>query len=171
MADLAPFEISLSSCPKAGLHNPLHNPDRYILYGDLCIATAIKLRDPKIAEFFAKLIQRVAPKHIAQARGEVTTVRKWLEAFGGDAVRQLGRSFAVPGDCSGQETRGYRWPYGQVVVITPFNFPLEIPTLQFLSALFMGNRVLLKVDEKVCLLHTQTLLVASPCLYYLYDVN
>ena len=44
----------------------------------------------------------------------------------GDGVRQLARSFALPGDHYGQESRGYRWPYGSVAVITPFNFPLEI---------------------------------------------
>ena len=48
-----------------------------------------------------------------------------------------------------QESRGYRWPYGHVAVISPFNFPLEIPTIQTVSALFMGNRPLVKVDEKV----------------------
>lgn len=30
-------------------------------------------------------------------------------------------------------------------MITPFNFPLEIPAIQTLSALFMGNRPLVKV--------------------------
>ena len=34
-----------------------------------------------------------------------------------------------PGDHTGQLTTGYRWPYGPVAVIAPFNFPLEIPTL------------------------------------------
>ena len=31
----------------------------------------------------------------------------------------------------------------------PFNFPLEIAALQLLGALFMGNKVLLKVDSRV----------------------
>ena len=61
------------------------------------------------ADFFASLIQRVAPKHWVQASGEVRVVTKWLETFSGDTVRQLARSFAVPGDHVGQETRGYRW--------------------------------------------------------------
>jgi 1-pyrroline-5-carboxylate dehydrogenase len=33
-----------------------------------------------------------------------------------------------------------------VAVITPFNFPLEIPVLQMMGALFMGNKVLVKPD-------------------------
>lgn len=36
-----------------------------------------------------------------------------------------------------------------MAIITPFNFPLEIPVLQLLGALFMGNKPLLKVDSKV----------------------
>lgn len=38
----------------------------------------------------------------------------------------------------------------QVAIITPFNFPLEIPVLQLMGALYMGNKPLLKVDSKVC---------------------
>lgn len=34
-------------------------------------------------------------------------------------------------------------------VITPFNFPLEIPVLQLMGALYMGNKPVLKVDSKV----------------------
>jgi 1-pyrroline-5-carboxylate dehydrogenase len=37
----------------------------------------------------------------------------------------------------------------QVAIITPFNFPLEIPVLQLMGALYMGNKPVLKVDSKV----------------------
>lgn len=36
-----------------------------------------------------------------------------------------------------------------MAIITPFNFPLEIPLLQLMGALFMGNKPILKVDSKV----------------------
>lgn len=39
--------------------------------------------------------------------------------------------------------------YVQVAIITPFNFPLEIPVLQLMGALYMGNKPVLKVDGKV----------------------
>lgn len=39
----------------------------------------------------------------------------------------------------------------QVTIVTPFNFPLEIPLLQLMGALYMGNKPLLKVDSKVLL--------------------
>lgn len=45
-------------------------------------------------------------------------------------MRFLARGFSNPGDHTGQASHGYRWPYGPVTLITPFNFPLEIPVLQ-----------------------------------------
>ena len=36
-----------------------------------------------------------------------------------------------------------------MAIITPFNFPLEIPVLQLMGALYMGNKPVLKVDSKV----------------------
>lgn len=65
-------------------------------------------------------------------------------------MRFLARGFSNPGDHMGQTSNGLRWPYGPVTIITPFNFPLEIPALQLMGALYMGNKPLLHVDQKVC---------------------
>ena len=67
---------------------------------------------------------------------------------GGGQVRWHARSFGVSGDHPGQQSNGYRWPYGPVGMITPFNFPLEIPALQVMGALFMGNKPLAHVDHR-----------------------
>jgi 1-pyrroline-5-carboxylate dehydrogenase len=67
------------------------------------------------------------------------------------------KGFSVPGDHTGQTSYGYRWPYGPVCVITPFNFPIEIPVLQMMGALFAGNKVLLKTDTRVALVMEQFL--------------
>lgn len=37
-------------------------------------------------DYFTKLVQRVAPKHDAQARAEVVVTRRFLENFSGDQV-------------------------------------------------------------------------------------
>lgn len=42
----------------------------------------------------------------------------------GDNVRFLAKSFNVPGDHVGQASTGYRWPFGPVAIVSPFNFPL-----------------------------------------------
>ncbi|ONK54737.1 uncharacterized protein A4U43_UnF12100 [Asparagus officinalis] len=78
-------------------------------------------------------------------------------------VRFLARSFAVPGNHLGQQSNGYRWPYGPVAIITPFNFPLEIPLLQLMGALYMGNKPVLKVDSKVSIVMEQMLRLLHKC--------
>jgi 1-pyrroline-5-carboxylate dehydrogenase len=155
--DPAPFIEGLKSCGKTGLHNPHLNPQRYVLLGQVCARAAALLADPVVEDYFTRLIQRVMPKSRDQCGSEVTVTRVFLENFAGDGVRFLGRGFSNPGDHAGQESRGYRWPFGPVVVIAPFNFPLEIPALQALGALFMGNRPLVKVDSKVSIVFEQFL--------------
>ncbi|MCG8371595.1 MAG: aldehyde dehydrogenase family protein [Proteobacteria bacterium] len=161
--DLAPFIDGLRSCPKSGLHNPLKRNDRYVRLGRVCAKAAAMLATPDVAEYFAKLTQRVMPKSRAQCAAEVTVTRVFLENFAGDGVRFLARGFSNPGDHPGQESRGYRWPFGPVVVVAPFNFPLEIPALQALGALFMGNRPLVKVDSKVSAVFEQFLRMLIEC--------
>jgi 1-pyrroline-5-carboxylate dehydrogenase len=153
----APFVERLRGCPKTGLHNPFKNPQRYIELGAVCARAAALLADQQVEDYFTRLLQRVMPKSWNQCRNEVTVTRVFLENFAGDGVRFLARGFSNPGDRAGQESRGYRWPYGPVAVIAPFNFPLEIPALQVLGALFMGNRPLVKVDSKVSVVFEQFL--------------
>ncbi|XP_024017266.1 delta-1-pyrroline-5-carboxylate dehydrogenase 12A1, mitochondrial [Morus notabilis] len=150
-----PFVESLSKCPKHGLHNPFKDPERYLLFGDISAKAAHLLSQPKVSDFFTRLIQRVSPKSYQQAYAEVYVTRKFLENFSGDQVRFLARSFGVPGNHLGQQSHGFRWPYGPVAIITPFNFPLEIPVLQLMGALYMGNKPLLKVDSKVSIVMDQ----------------
>lgn len=160
---LAPFINSMKSCPKTGLHNPVKNVERYVMLGEVCQRTAQSLRDPDTADFFKNLIQRVVPKHDVQAAGEVTCVRKWMESYSGDQVRNLARSTSYPGDRVGQTTNSHRYPFGATAVITPFNFPLEIPALQAMSSLFMGNKVVTKVDEKVAIVYEQFIRLMIDC--------
>lgn len=151
------FIDGLKAVPKFGQHNPLYRPDRYLMLGRVCAKAAARLAEPDVEAFFVRLIRRVMPKSDAQCLGEVVVTRVFLENFAGDGVRFLGRGFSNPGDHPGQESRGYRWPWGPVVVVSPFNFPLEIPALQVLGSLFMGNRPLVKVDSKVSVVFEQFL--------------
>ncbi|XP_050376092.1 probable aldehyde dehydrogenase [Argentina anserina] len=168
---IQPFVESLSKCPKHGLHNPFKSPERYVMYGEISAKAATMLSLPKVADFFTRLIQRVVPKSYQQAYGEVYVTQKFLENFSGDQVRFLARSFAVPGNHLGQQSNGYRWPYGPVAVITPFNFPLEIPVLQLMGALYMGNKPILKVDSKVSLVMDQMLRLLHYCGLPVEDVD
>ena len=97
---------------------------------------AAEMRKPEIEEYFVKLTQRVMPKSTAQVRGEVIVTRRFFENFTGDNPRFFQQSFNVAGDYDGQTSTGYLWPFGNVGIITPFNFPIEIPALQLFGALF-----------------------------------
>ena len=154
---------SLASCPKSGLHNAFKAPERYVMWGDVSMRLAQEFRKPEVEEYFARLIQRVAPKSHAQALAEVVVTRKFLENFAGDNVRFMARGFSVSGDHLGQQSHGLRWPYGPVAVITPFNFPLEIPVLQLMGALFMGNKALVKSDSKVSVVLEQFIRLMIEC--------
>ncbi|CAN6442303.1 unnamed protein product [Victoria cruziana] len=168
---IEPFVESLTKCPKYGLHNPLRSQDRYLLFGDISAKAASRLADPEVAHFFTRLIQRVSPKSYKQALAEVQVTQKFLENFSGDQVRFLARSFAVPGNHLGQQSNGFRWPYGPVAIITPFNFPLEIPVLQLMGALYMGNKPILKVDSKVSVVMEQMLRLLHECGLLTEDVD
>ncbi|XP_022137344.1 probable aldehyde dehydrogenase [Momordica charantia] len=169
--EIDPFVDSLSKCPKHGLHNPFKSPERYLLYGDVSSRAATLLSMTGVSDFFARLIQRVSPKSYQQALAEVKVTAKFLKNFSGDQVRFLARSFAVPGDHLGQQSHGFRWPYGPVAIITPFNFPLEIPLLQLMGALYMGNKPVLKVDSKVSIVMEQMIRLLHHCGLPLEDLD
>ena len=69
----------------------------------------------------------------------------------------------MPGDHLGQTSSGYRWPYGPSIIISPFNFPLEIAALQTIGALITGNKVLIKSDNRVSVVIEQFLRMLLFC--------
>jgi len=162
-SELTPFIESMNRVPKSGVHNPLKHVERYLQFGEISRKAGEALSDPTIAEFFVQTIQKTVPKSHAQAAGEVKVTADFLKNFGGDNVRFLARSFGVPGDHYGQFSHGHRWPYGPVAIIAPFNFPLEIPVLQLMGALFMGNKPVLKPAEKCALVMEQFLHLLHDC--------
>lgn len=169
--EIEPFVSSLRSVPISGLHNPLKNPERYVMLGDISAKAAALLRSDEVANHFARLIQRFVPKSMTQALGEVTVTRLFLENFSGDSVRFLAKGFSTPGDHPGQQTIGYRWPFGPVALIAPFNFPLEIPALQMMGALYMGNKPLIHADRRVSVVVEEFLRLLHSCGLPLSDVD
>eukprot|EP00560_Eucampia_antarctica_P001527 CAMPEP_0197833422 /NCGR_PEP_ID=MMETSP1437-20131217/18990_1 /TAXON_ID=49252 ORGANISM="Eucampia antarctica, Strain CCMP1452" /NCGR_SAMPLE_ID=MMETSP1437 /ASSEMBLY_ACC=CAM_ASM_001096 /LENGTH=489 /DNA_ID=CAMNT_0043437481 /DNA_START=291 /DNA_END=1760 /DNA_ORIENTATION=+ len=161
--ELAPFIESLNCVSKSGRHNPLKNPERYLMYGEISRQAGNALSQPDIEDFFARSIMKCVPKSYSQAVGEVKVTAAFLHNFAGDNVRFLARSFGIPGDHYGQQSNGYRWPYGPVAIVSPFNFPLEIPVLQLMGALFMGNKPVLKPAEKVAIVMEQFLHLLHHC--------
>jgi 1-pyrroline-5-carboxylate dehydrogenase len=170
-SELSPFIDRMKSIPKSGLHNPLRNVDRYNIYGEVTFRLAAALDRPEIEDHFARCIQRVAPKSYAQCLAEVRVVKAFLKNFGGDQVRFLARGFHVSGDHLGQQSQGYRWPYGPVMIIAPFNFPLEIPVLQLMGALYMGNHATVKAASTVSMVMEEWIRLMLDCGMPPEDVN
>lgn len=121
------------------------------------------MHDPEVFNFFVRSIQRVTPKSTAQTAAELQVTVDFVENFCGDRVRFLAHSVRQPGDHLGQFNTGYRWPFGGVGVITPFNFPIEIPVLQFMGALFMGNKPLVKGDSRTSIVLEQWIRMMHHC--------
>jgi 1-pyrroline-5-carboxylate dehydrogenase len=69
------------------------------------------------------------PKSEMACRGEVWSVQRFLEDYSADNCRFLMKSFNISGDHPGQSTSGYRWPFGPVLIISPFNFPFKLPAV------------------------------------------
>ncbi|HUP88886.1 MAG TPA: aldehyde dehydrogenase family protein [Longimicrobiales bacterium] len=65
----------------------------------------------------------------------------------------------VPSELRDKWAMSYRRPIGVAGLITPFNFPLAIPTWKMFPALVCGNAVIIKPAEDVP--HSTTLLVES----------
>jgi len=118
---------------------------------------------PDVADFFADAIMKCVPKSKGQALGEVKVTASFLNNFAGDNVRRLAKSFGVAGDYYGQMSVGHRWPYGPVAIVTPFNFPLEIPVLQLMGSLYMGNKPVLKPSEQVSIVMEQFVRLLHHC--------
>ena len=149
--ELKPFIHSINRVSKSGLHNPFKNPERYLMLGEVCFKTANILHNKKVEKKMIREIVSVTGKTEVEAKKELVVTRNFLENFSGDQVRFLGKGINTPGDYFGQMANSFRWPYGSTAVISPFNFPLEIPMLQLMGSLFMGNKCILKTDSRVSL--------------------
>lgn len=162
-AEIDEFIKSAKSCSKTGLHNPLKNPERYVMYGEIFHKVGAELSKPEVLDFFAKLVARVMPKSYFQAWYEVKVTADFYKNWGGDNPRFNAGGMHVSGDHVGQESKGYRWPFGPVALVSPFNFPIEIPGLQLGGALMMGNKPTLKAASTVTVVMEQFVRLMIHC--------
>lgn len=91
------------------------------------------------------LLAREEGKPIAEAIAEVGRAAHLLRFFSGEALRSGGD--IVPSVRPGMTVEITREPVGVVGVITPWNFPIAIPTWKIAPALAWGNTVVFKPAE------------------------
>jgi aldehyde dehydrogenase (NAD+) len=80
-------------------------------------------------------------KPITEARAEVGRAAAILRYAAGQAFAPAGELFE---DVTGAHVRVLRFPRGVALLITPWNFPIAIPTWKIAPALQTGNAVVLK---------------------------
>ena len=106
-------------------------------------------------EAIAKAMTREMGKVLAETRGDVQEGIDTAFYAASEGRRLFGR--VVPSELRNKWAMAYRRPIGIAGLITPFNFPMAIPTWKMFPALACGNAVIFKPAEDVP--HTAHLLV------------
>jgi aldehyde dehydrogenase (NAD+) len=106
-------------------------------------------------EAIAAAMTREMGKVLAETRGDVQEGIDTAFYAATEGRRLFGR--VVPSELRSKWAMSFRRPIGVAGLITPFNFPLAIPTWKTFPALLCGNAVILKPAEDVP--HTAHLLV------------
>src|SRR6476469_3396207 len=106
-------------------------------------------------EAIANAMTREMGKVLAEARGDVQEGIDTAYYAATEGRRLFGHT--VPSELRSKWAMSFRRPIGVVGLITPFNFPLAIPTWKMFPALLCGNSVIIKPSEDVP--HTVHLLV------------
>ena len=106
-------------------------------------------------ETIARAMTREMGKVLAETRGDVQEGIDTAHYAHTEGRRLFGRT--VPSELRNKWAMSFRRPIGVAGLITPFNFPLAIPTWKMFPALLCGNAVIFKPAEDVP--HTAHLLV------------
>ena len=106
-------------------------------------------------EEIARAATREMGKVVLETRGDVQEGIDTAYYAATEGRRLFGHT--VPSELRDKWAMSYRRPIGVAGLVTPFNFPLAIPTWKMFPALLCGNAVILKPAEDVP--HTCTLLV------------
>jgi len=94
------------------------------------------------ADELAELMAREVGKPMSESRAEVTRAANIFRYYGSEGWRMPG--VAPPSGRPGVQISSIREPLGVVALITPWNFPLAIPTWKIAPALICGNAVVIK---------------------------
>ena len=106
-------------------------------------------------ETIARAMTREMGKVLAETRGDVQEGIDTAHYAHTEGRRLFGRT--VPSELRNKWAMSFRRPIGVAGLITPFNFPLAIPTWKMFPVLLCGNAVIFKPAEDVP--HTAHLLV------------
>jgi len=108
--------------------------------GEILFRFAHLLSEQK--EDLAQLMAHEMGKVLPEARGDVQEAIDMAYYMGGEGRRLFGQT--TPSELRDKFNMSVRQPIGVVGVITPWNFPIAIPSWKILPALVCGNTVVFK---------------------------
>lgn len=111
--------------------------------GEILFRAAQILTDRK--EELARLMTREMGKILAETRGDVQEAIDMAYYMGGEGRRLLG--YTAPVEMPNKFGMALRDSVGVVGLITPWNFPVAVPSWKMLPALIAGNAVVWKPSE------------------------
>ncbi|MBE0579033.1 aldehyde dehydrogenase family protein [Devosia sp.] len=94
-----------------------------------------------------ELLSREEGKTLPEGIGEVTRAAQIFDFFAGEVLRLSGE--VLPSVRPGVGVEITREPIGVIGIITPWNFPIAIPTWKMAPALAYGNTVVIKPADLV----------------------
>ena len=110
------------------------------LRGELLFKVGNILKQKK--EELAKLLTQDMGKVIAEARGDIQEAIDMAYYMGGEGRRLLG--YTAPVEMPNKFGMAVRDPSGVVGIITPWNFPIAVPSWKIFPALIAGNTLIWK---------------------------
>jgi acyl-CoA reductase-like NAD-dependent aldehyde dehydrogenase len=96
-------------------------------------------------ESFARDMTREMGKVLEEARGDVQEAVDMTYFLAGEGRRMYGQT--VPSELPDKFAMSMRQPLGVCSIITPWNFPMAIPSWKIVPALVCGNTVVFKPSE------------------------
>jgi aldehyde dehydrogenase (NAD+) len=108
--------------------------------GELLYRVAERLSKDK--EDLARIVTQEMGKVLTEGRGDVQEAIDMAYYMGGEGRRQFG--LVVPSELPDKAAQCVREPMGVAALITPWNFPIAIPSWKMFPALVLGNTVVLK---------------------------
>jgi acyl-CoA reductase-like NAD-dependent aldehyde dehydrogenase len=93
-------------------------------------------------EEFARDMTREMGKVLAETRGDVQEAIDMTYYMAGEGRRQFGQT--TPSELANKFQMSVRQPVGVAGLITPWNFPMAIPSWKMMPALVVGNTVVIK---------------------------
>jgi len=93
-------------------------------------------------EDYARDMTREMGKVLAETRGDVQEAIDMTYYMAGEGRRQFGQT--TPSELANKFAMCIRQPVGVCAMITPWNFPMAIPSWKIMPALILGNTVIIK---------------------------